>query len=300
MSPLAAIAAAGSLGRLEAGPNSDLDAIVILAEHAAPDAVAHALDRVWASATQAGFKVPKANGIFRHGIARAQLLAPEAIGRIDESPAVFGKRIQILLDARAFHGDAYFASLRRATLEWYLAPSRQYGVDDPWEYLLSDLLRYANAYKNWQVAKLTRAHDDSWALRQAKLRSSRFVTWLGMWMLILCAREMPGHGVDWVQEQLTLTPLERVELVIRAEAPQVMHDLLVHYDAIQSLMQNAAVRARLVASALPAVDVDHEAAHDEYAVIMSHGRQMRAAVAAFIANRFATRSAPGSAMSVPF
>jgi len=296
LAPVASIAAAGSLGRLEAGTGSDLDAIVVLHENAAPGAVADALDRVWGVAAMAGLKIPKAGGIFREGISRDALVAPEALGSLDEIPGVFGKRIQFLLDARPLFGMDAFQNLRDSVFDWYVSPHMDLGARDPWEYLLNDLVRYAGAYTNWQLAKRLRSVADSWALRQVKLRSTRFVTWLGLWVLIWQARDREGDGVAWVRERLALTPLERVVHVLGPDFPDLVREFVGHYEAVLSRLFDADARARLVESERPAAG----SPQDGYDELIVRCEAMREILGAILAARFCAASARRYAMLPPF
>lgn len=299
LSPLSVIAAAGSLGRLEATAGSDLDAILVGSPgEFDTHAESAALEWLWRAVGTVGLRSPKGDGIFRRIVTRGELLAPDAIGRLDESPGVFGKRIQILLDSRAILGEHEFSRLRSDVLDWYLQSQSRFRLPGPWHYLMADLLRYANAYGNWQSTKLGRTDDDSWALRQIKLRSTRFVTWAGLWLLILRARDMPGEGIDWVRANLALTPIERIRLVVEPEAPQLVEAFLDRYEFVHARMTTPGVRSRFVHSGLPDGEVDPRTGA-EFDEIMSECKSMRAGIARYVASRFAT-SASQHEMAVPF
>jgi hypothetical protein len=249
LAPLESVAAAGSVGRLEAGEASDLDCLLITspATHA-DEARAHAVRAVIASVAHVGWRAPKPDGIYREPITVAALCDPAARGRLDESPAVFGKRIQLLLDARPLFGHGAFVRARSAVVDWYLGSPPSAHVQDPWRYLARDLARYAHAYCNWQSYKVEHGEGDSWYLRQAKLRSSRYVTWMGLWLLLL---EMSRSGrLDraWLLEHLDLTPLERVGLVLGAVAPTLLDRVLGYYDTMLDAVRDLERRRELVSS----------------------------------------------------
>ena len=301
LAPLAAIGAAGSLGRLEAGPDSDLDAICLLdASHASTHQLEAAMECVWEIATGAGLRVPKHDGIFRDAVVAEQLLNLDSLGKLDESPSIFGKRIQILLDTRALSGHDYLVDTRRRVLDWYAWPFRNLYSEGLWEYLLSDLIRYANAYRNWQAVKLNRTADDSWALRHAKLRSTRLVTWLGLWGLILRAMELRQDGFEWMLEHLELTPLERIALLIDDESPVAMVNVLTSYESIMVNLQNPDVRARLIRSGPPYSEGQQPFHCEEFRQILQHSDALREALTQFFAARFARASSASQRMALPF
>lgn len=299
LSPLASIGAAGSLGRLEAGPDSDLDSIFLRKAQLPSRRLDQAIDCVWTIATEAGLRVPKHDGIFRDAISEAQLLNPDSLGKLDESPGVFGRRIQILLDTRPLHGGTVFCDVRRRILEWYALPSRNLCAEGPWEYLLSDLIRYANTYRNWQATKLERTADDSWALRQAKLRSTRLVTWLGLWGLILRANEMTRDGFEWLREHLELTPLERIALVINDESPGTMFNVLTSYESILLSLHDHDVRSRLILTGPPYSAAQPSFHGDEFRQILQQSDVLRETLTVFFAARYA-RAPASHRMALPF
>ncbi len=277
--PIASISAAGSLGRLEIAPDSDFDSIFLLESCTVTAALLdEATECARSVARDFGLRISKSDGIFREAINPELLLDRNALGRLDEAPKVFGKRIQILLDTRPLSGQQYFYGVRRRILDWYAWPSQNFAGEEPWEYLLSDLIRYANSYRNWQVTKIERTADDSWALRQIKLRSTRLITWMGLWSLILRASERPEDGLEWLDRHLNLTPLERIAQVFGEESPRTMSEVLTRYENILSKLQNQEIRAQLVTTGLPARG--EEAAHHcaEFYLISHECAGLRAAL----------------------
>lgn len=250
------LAAAGSLGRLEAGPASDFDSLFIIADpgsEAAPHdtVVAEAIGTVFDRARECGLAVPKADGIFRTATTPSALVDPAALGSLDETPATFGRRMQLLLDARPVFGKTAFNQLQTQVLEWYCSPARALPAEAPWDYLQGDLVRYAHAYRNWQTFRLARSAHDSWALRQAKLRVVRYVTWMGLFLLIVEARARGVQGQDWLLSQLALSPLERIVHVLQGGAPQAAARIVEAYGDGLRLLHDPAARQELILSTAP-------------------------------------------------
>lgn len=255
------VAAAGSVGRLEAGPAADLDTLFVVetADEAGTGAVREAVEAFLDRLTPLPLAAPKPTGIFRRAVARHELLTAATRGRIDESPHVFGPRIQMLLDARPIHHVDAFRELRRAILDWY-TPRPRLAVDGVWSFLVGDLVRYAHAYRNWQRFKVVGDATDSWALRQAKLHSCRFMTWLGLYAVLLrAAEEEPAGGAAWLAAHLDLPPVERVAVVCRADDPGLAAEIVSIYGAMLAYLADPGVRTALVhAGGPPADDADWE------------------------------------------
>jgi hypothetical protein len=238
------VAAAGSLGRLELGAGSDLDGIVVVDAHAAARGTA-LVDRVYAALRDCPLRLPKTSGIFRSPVTEAALCAPAARGALDEQPAIFGKRIQFLLDTRPLFGMPAYSTLQRRILDWYAGPGLAAHPASQCTLLINDLQRYLHAYAGWQQYKFERDADDGWYLRQAKLRASRALTFAGL-LLLLGAGSRREDKVDWLHAHLALTPLERVHAVMSEHDPTGFRDLAQDYDRVHALLTDPAVRAELI------------------------------------------------------
>lgn len=238
------VAAAGSLARLEVGPGSDLDAIIVTAAPVpAPGAL---VERVYAALTDLPLRAPKSRGIYVEPIDLQTLLDPRARGALAEAPGDFGRRFQFLLETRPLYGHAAHASLQRRVLEWYVGAQEASGF----ALLLHDLQRYLHAYASWQSCKFERDADDGWYLRQAKLGSSRLLGFAGL-TLLLGESSRQQQRVDWLAERLPLTPLERVRTVMAAHDPVALAQVEFHYEYVMSKLFTPALRAALVDASPP-------------------------------------------------
>ena len=276
----AVVAAAGSLGRLEATSGSDFDGIVVTMDDAKDDPT----ERVYAALAGSPLALPKASGIYRQGISAAALCAPGGRGALDETPAVFGKRIQFLLDTRPLFGAAAHAGLQARILEWYAAPGLGSQPDRQWTLLINDLQRYLHAYAAWQQFKFERDDRDGWYLRQAKLRGSRLLTFAGLLLLLgLSSRERDKPA--WLIERLALTPLERVQRVMCAYDETLFRTLAAHYEAVHALLSDPMLRAALVAQS-PRSEAELPAAWPApYADIHHHGGEILRLLTRFVLAR---------------
>ncbi len=240
------VAVAGSLARLEASPQSDVDCLLVARGDVDEGALRDGVERVMEIVSAAGLKAPKSDGIFRQTTTRAELLDPAALGSLTESPAVFGKRMQFLLDARPLLHAGACRRLQGNILEWYGSGFHQRDANASWTYLLNDVTRYLHAYAAWQQYKLQRSSDDSWQLRQVKLRSSRIVTFAGL-LLLLGASNHRFDKQQWLLARLQATPLERIVMIMQPLAPQACNVLLRHYESVLAALSDRARREALVA-----------------------------------------------------
>jgi len=253
------VVAAGSLGRLEAAHHSDVDCIIIVDDTADrdPAGITCAVDAIYAEFSRAGLKPPKAEGIYCVPIKASTLLAPASRGSLDEPPAIFGSRMQLLLDARPLYCAEQFIALREQLLSWYRAPTSTSGS---WTHLLNDLSRYLHAYAVWQQFKFSRSDDDGWYLRQAKMRSTRIATFAGLLFLLGESSRKRAEQHAWVLAQLDLTPLGRLKIVFDAHRDADFSSVIAVYESLHCMLSDGVIRRELIDSS-PTTAADW---HDDY------------------------------------
>ncbi len=241
------VAVGGSLGRLEVSADSDIDCIVVVDDAVDDGQARELMGAVQTCLAASPLKLPKADGIYRTPIAPRQLTAPGALGSLEEPPAVFGKRMQLLLDARPVYGHAGCASLQRAVLDWYASDFIAARATRGWTLLMNDLMRYLHAYAGWQQFKFARGVDDSWQLRQAKLRGSRLLTFAGL-LFLLGESDGRTDKLEWLAVRLGAPPLARVAEIMGGADQDAYARLLGDYEAVFAMLADPALRARLVAT----------------------------------------------------
>ena len=209
---LSSVAASGSLGRMEVHENSDCDLIVILNDDVcldSPDAIA-IYDTVWECLVPLNLKRPNAVGIYGTPTSTKQLHDPSSLGKIEDDPSVFGKRIQLLIDSQPICGQLGFEATIRTIIERYSSGLRSGSRN--WHYLMNDAVRYYRSlcvYYEWDQ----RDNIQKWRTRNLKLRYSRLLNHAGI--LFTLAESARGNVVnpEFVFQRLRLTPLERVASV---------------------------------------------------------------------------------------
>ena len=282
---LETIAVGGSLGRLEASAASDFDCLLVARDDAAERAVRDDVERVMQTLAGIGLALPKADGIYRQAVTRAALLDPAARGCLDEAPAVFGKRMTCLLDARPLAGDGAFARLRRDVVAWY---AQDFVASRPlrsWSALVNDLSRYLHAYAVWQQFKTDSSSDDSWALRQAKLRSVRMLTFAAL-LCLLGASNHRADKVAWLLDRLDATPLERLARLMHEHREAATFDALLRaYDTAHAVLADPTARAALVALPLARAQAGEDAAEGPYGRVRAASEQVMTLLTRFILAR---------------
>jgi len=277
---------AGSLGRMEAQDHSDCDLLIFLQEDISADdpLVKQQVDAIWSCLQKSGMRLPKPWGIFANAIAPSALLRPESLGDLNESREIFGKRIQLLLDCQPLWGDAGFEQLQFSVLQWYATVFVTDGNSSQWRYLLTDLVRYYKSYSAWHQFKLTVEHDDSWLIRDAKLRSSRFIMYAGLVLQLGQQSTQIQDKLEKLHEQLHLTPLERVMEVFKTNDQDAseMIQVLEHYNVYYKIMAKRKNRQCLVDQAPRTIDALGRINSDTYTEIDQACNQLKTALTRFI------------------
>ena len=205
----------GSLGRLEGTIHSDCDPIVIVNDSAMsdPKRCRAAMGALWEALAPLGLAPPKPSGIYMTPTSHAELSDPQTLGVVADDPAIFGKRMQVLLDSRCVYGDERFAMLIQALLERYATGFLSYDPNKEWVALLNDVIRYFRAYCAWRQFDLTADPEDSWYMRNVKLRNSRVLMFAALILLLgECSKEKRDK-IGWLKAHLPLTPLQRIDRV---------------------------------------------------------------------------------------
>ncbi len=251
------VIASGSLGRLEAMDHSDGDIIVLVKEEAMhdPGRAAAAMQAVWQALGPLDLPLPKGSGIYATPNSAAQICDRGTLGLVADDKAVFGKRMQLLLDSTPVHGKERYPVLLRALLERYAAGFLARDPRKEWVALLNDLLRYFRSYCVWHQFDLSSDPIDSWFVRNAKLRTSRLLMFAALILLLgECSKERRDK-IGWLHERLPMTPLQRLQYVFEANGDAGFPVILEAYERFMTAFRDPDVRRALIEARAP--DLDH-------------------------------------------
>lgn len=287
MPGLLTVVTAGSFGRLEASAWSDADVVVVVEDDltATGETARELHARLYALLTGLGLQLPKSWGIFTSPTTVAELCDPGQLGRLDESPHVFGKRMQLLLDSRAAWSPQGLRDVQRAILDWYATGFVDARPQDGWRLLICDLIRYWRSYCAWQLFETGADADDAWCLRQVKLGYSRFMNYAGMLALLGEASRLPGDGRDFLLEGLTLTPLDRLRHAFQRAGDPGFASLESIYAGFVAALEDGDLRAFMVQSSPRTLHELPPPVPEPVAVLLAGSRELQAAFVRFVGQR---------------
>jgi predicted nucleotidyltransferase len=114
------IAAAGSIGRMEASNQSDIDYIVIGQGMSDVQSIHKAAEKV---VTGCGLASPKSDGVFSCGSSLSSIL--EGVGSADDNLGELARRMLLLLEARPIFNDDFYNDVIDAVFERYAGDVRR-------------------------------------------------------------------------------------------------------------------------------------------------------------------------------
>ncbi len=253
-------AVSGSLGRLEGMAHSDCDLIVLVKDEAAedPQRCQQAMQAVWEVLDPLGLPLPKSSGIYVTPASHAQICDHSTLGLIADDKNIFGKRMQVLLDAKPVYGDKHFENLVQGLLERYAAGFLIYDQSKEWVYLLNDVIRYFRSYCAWHQFDLSNDPIDSWHMRNTKLRNSRIPMFAALLLLLgECSKEKQNK-IGWMREHLALTPMQRIETVYKLNGDGNFNVLLTAYEKFMLAMNTPEIRRVLVEANPDSLQARHD------------------------------------------
>lgn len=228
--------------------HSDCDLIVLVTDEAIHDPVRcqKAMQAIWDALDPLGLPLPKSTGIYVTPASHDQICDYSSLGVIADDKNIFGKRMQILLDAKPIYGEDNFQKLVLDLLERYAAGFLIHDQKKEWVYLLNDLIRYFRSYCAWHQFDLSNDPIDSWHMRNTKLRNSRIPMFAALIFLLgECSKEKIDK-IGWISEHLLLTPMQRIEKVYALNNDGGFDILLGAYEVFMTRMNSPEVRKVLV------------------------------------------------------
>lgn len=244
------IAAAGSLGRMEAcNDTSDADLIIVLSDdiklntETVNKEAQEAYDQVWQCLNDIQLDKPKSDGVFSTPTNKTELL--NLIGDAKkENYKVFAKRLLLLLETQLIYNNEEYDNLLSSIIDKYAEGYIKEDSKKEWTFLLNDLIRY---FRSIAVNYQWSFENDpvKWRIRNIKLRHSRLVMYGGLLMLLGEASKERQDKINWLKTHLTKTPLERIAWVYEQNKDYNFQRIAGFYNVFLSYLNKPEVREKL-------------------------------------------------------
>ena len=201
------LAAAGSMARLEASEQSDLDLIMITGDGATVDEPALS---AWRDGLcdRLGIEKPNPKGVFIRSTPYRQVIS--IAGYAEEHYSDVAKRVLTVLESEWLYGEEDYQRLLDEVLDCY-GKDVKAGPHKVFLFLLNDVIRFFRALcVNYQHTK-SETDDGKWPIRNLKLRHSRVLMYFSMVAAIgsLSPREAP-YKVETLRLLIAMPPLRRL------------------------------------------------------------------------------------------
>lgn len=233
------IAVAGSYGRLEASPSSDLD-FIILSQHKLEDK-RMILDCIKDTTEELGIGLPNPEGVFSEVISVTDLVGK--IGSRDDTLECVAQRMLLLMETRPIYNERVYLNVTDQILRKYL----EYVIQDPKKealFLMNDLIRYFRSIcVNYQFQFWR--EQEKWTLRNVKLRHSRIVLYAGLLLLILDASKERKDKFSYISSRIHYTPLEKIALVYADNGDYSFNKILGIYEVFLRKVTDEKIRNSL-------------------------------------------------------
>lgn len=240
------VAIAGSLARLEASDQSDLDLIISLHPsgpgEAAPDPQPI---MEWRDSLCDELKLdrPNQSGVFHNPICRSHLA--KIAGRSGEPYEDVAKRILFLLESEWLYNQDNYDTLLGEVIDAYSEDVRR----DPrknFVFLLNDVVRFFRSLcVNYQFNKAD-TEDGKWPIRNVKLRHSRVLMYFSMVAAIgALSRQHTDQKIEALKELIRMEPLRRLYVAYGLARDPGFFKVAGAYNTFLHLLSQSSVREEL-------------------------------------------------------
>jgi len=210
--PAVSIVVAGSFGRLDASPESDLDYMVLTeTQDKDTDEIKAAIRE---AAQEVGIQMPNPTGVFSEVIPITDMI--EKTGSREDTLSSLAQRMLLLMETKPLYNETLYRNVVDRILRKYLALV----IDDPSKealFFINDIIRYFRTicvnyeFNFWK-------EEDKWVMRNVKLRHSRILMYAGLLFLVLNASKHTEHDdskLAYILPRIELTPLEKIAHVYK-------------------------------------------------------------------------------------
>lgn len=283
---VATVAVSGSLARLDASENSDVDLIIVLEDGLTnhPDDMRAIAKEIYIAANACGLKSSAAKGIYATPSTLLALNNPDTLGQVNEDMILFGHRMQLLIESRPICREDNYRAVIKTLLDRYMTPFAMGSGFDAVSYLLNDLIRY---YRSYLVAKQWNANQtgDGWYLKQVKVRHSRLLAYASTLLLLAEAASKPIIDQPALQERLASRPLDRIAQLFEKYGTDAT-PVFKAYDRFLESMSDPSCREELGRQGTLPIDPAGGQIPPAYFDLVKNGEQIAAAMIQFVVDHF--------------
>ncbi|MDC7745354.1 MULTISPECIES: nucleotidyltransferase domain-containing protein [Rhizobium] len=236
------VAVVGSLARLEASSQSDIDFIILGKTN--EEKLLTALSKI---ARDLGLSIPNPHGVFNKATELVDLIAN--IGTAGDTYENVSKRLLLLLEhASVANADLLKSQVSTIAHTYVFSRSEQ----PSFTFLLNDAIRYFRTVCVNNESSF-REEKEKWALRNVKLKHSRIIMHCGLLLVLACASgKRESEAYDWFLRAIELPPLDRIRFVFEECRDRNFHIIEEAYDFFLEMISSSEVRLSL--SRLPYED----------------------------------------------
>lgn len=232
------IGVAGSLGRLEASGQSDLDCIVIAEDATSAEKAKDAIEKI---AKEFKLALPKPGGVFSKPSTIDELT--KDIGAFTDDLGALGRRMLLLLECRPLYNEPLFTQHVNAVYGKYSEYLRDDGRKQ-FAFLTNDLIRYFRSIcVNYQDTFWR--ENEKWPIRNIKLRHSRILMYAGLLFTLGSVSKEGSRKIEIVRDRLPLTPLERIAVAYEEAGDDCFFRIAGCYDIFLSRLSDRSHREKL-------------------------------------------------------
>ncbi|HEX4497511.1 MAG TPA: DUF294 nucleotidyltransferase-like domain-containing protein [Thermoanaerobaculia bacterium] len=269
-----AVVVFGSFARRELTPDSDADWSLLIDGPSDPEHF-RIVQEVGRNLEMLGFQKPGATGTFGTLVSSHELI--HHIGGVHDTNQNLTRRILLLLESLAVTNQIVQERVLRGVLSRYVVSDisvswhSQSSLSVP-RFLLNDIVRFWRTMAVDYAAKRWEQSSQKWALRNAKLRMSRKLLFVGGLLICFSFELHPPENrdevlldkstkaprlADFLFGQMRLTPIDLLSrALLRIDRPDIVRALMESYDGFLALLGDPESRSHLEALKFEQVEGD--------------------------------------------
>lgn len=264
------VVVAGSFGRFDACPESDLDFMLVSQDEL--EAEDKITDKIKEVASSFNMKPPNPEGVFSQCIVVPKMM--QTIGSRDDSLVSLAQRMLLLMESKPIYNE----SMYRSAVDQFLTKYLELVIADPPKeaiFMLNDIIRYFRSICTNYQFNFWR-EEERWVIRNIKLRHSRIIMYAGLVLLVMNASKNRTDKFGYISSEIHLTPIEKIIHVYSDNNDPNIDRVLGHYDVFLRKISDPEIRQALQ------VDYDDRYLNPYYADLKVNSDSLQTELVRFI------------------